>query len=148
MQYLVARLSIDLERLEKSLRVSDRSIYYQYRKNAHKSCKNALKKSNKYAPCRIAVLRLAGQFYWLLNRQNRAVKIWKKAISEGERMAAHPDLARTYMEIGKRLHANNRNHQSLDGLSAEEYLEKAKILFQSMDLQWDLDALEKIGQTV
>ena len=29
-------------------------------------------------------------------------------------------------------------------LAAEEYLEKARTMFEEMDLQWDLDELDKI----
>jgi hypothetical protein len=32
----------------------------------------------------------------------------------------------------------------LNGISAKEYLEKARELFEEMDLQWDLDELDRI----
>jgi hypothetical protein len=145
-QYLVARFSIDIELLEESLRSNNKPDFAKYRQSARKSCKNVLINSKKYAPCRSAVLRLTGTFYWLINRQNTAVKFWQKAISEGERLGAQPDLARTYMEIGKRLHENKSKHKELNGIRAEEYLGKAREMFQAMDLQWDLDTLEKIVQ--
>ena len=53
----------------------------------------------------------------------------------------HP---RTYMEIGKRFLEENSKHKELNGLRAEEYLEKARKMFQEMDLQWDLDELDRI----
>jgi hypothetical protein len=35
-------------------------------------------------------------------------------------------------------------YKELDGIKAEEYLEKARVMFEEMDLQWDLDELEKL----
>jgi hypothetical protein len=35
-------------------------------------------------------------------------------------------------------------YKELDGVKAEDYLEKARVMFEEMDLQWDLDELEKI----
>jgi len=145
-QYLVARFSIDIELLEESLRSNNKSTFSKYRQNARKSGKNVLINSKKYAPSRSTVFRLTGIFYWLINKQNKAVKFWQRAISEGERLGAHPDLARTYMEIGKRFLENKSKFKELNGIRVEEYLEKAREMFQAMDLQWDLDALEKIEQ--
>ena len=144
--YLVARFSFDIELLEDSLRSSNKPDFAKYRQHARKSCKNVLKNSKKYAPSRSAVFRLTGTFYWLINKQNKAVKYWQQAISEGERVGARPDLARTYMEIGKRFLENKSQHKKLNGIRVEAYLQKAREMFQAMDLQWDLDALEKIEQ--
>jgi len=142
--YLVARFSIDIERLEESLRSNNESNFAECRQHAYKSCKNILKISRKYAPLRASVYRLAGTFHWLVNKQNRAIKYWQKGISENERLGAYPDLARTYMEIGRRFLEDKSRHKELNGLPVEEYLQKAKEMFLAMDLQWDLDALEKI----
>jgi len=32
----------------------------------------------------------------------------------------------------------------LNGITAEEYLEKPRVMFEEMDLQWDLEQLEKV----
>ena len=143
-QYLVARFSLDIALMETSLRSNNKSAFAEYRLNASKSGKNLLKTSKKYAPLRTAVFRLTGVFYWLIHRQNTAVKYWQQAISAGERVGARPDLARTYAEIGKRLLEKKSNYKTLNRIRAEEYLARARAIFQAMDLQWDLDALEKI----
>lgn len=142
--YLVARSSFDIERLEASLGSRNKSNSAKYRKQAHKSCKNILKVSHKYAPLRSTVFRLTGTFHWLLNQQGKAVKYWQKGTSESERLGARPDLARTYMEIGKRFLEEKSKYRELNGIRQEEYLEKARGMFKALDLQWDLDALEKI----
>jgi hypothetical protein len=40
-----------------------------------------------------------------------------------------PELSRTYFEIGKRLSEPNSPYQELNGISAAEYLNKAKTMF-------------------
>jgi len=38
----------------------------------------------------------------------------------------------------------NSKYKDLKGITAEEYLKKARNMFEEMDLQWDLDELEKV----
>ena len=123
-----------------------KSTISKLRKNVCKSGKNALINSKKYAVYRTAVFKLTGLYYWLVNKQNKAVKWWKRAIEEGERLGARPHIARTYMEIGKRFIEEKSKYKELNGISAKEYLEKAKTIFQEIDLQWDLDELKKIEE--
>ena len=85
-----------------------------------------------------------GLYYWIIGKQNKAVKWWKKAIEEGERLGARPDLARTYMEIGKYFLEEKSKYNELNGITAEQYLEKARKMFIEMDLQRDLDELDRI----
>ena len=87
---------------------------------------------------------MVGCYYWLAGKQSKAIIWWKKAIEEGKRLGSRPDLARTYMEIGKRFLEGNSKYNELSGTTASEYLEKARTMFQEMDLQWDLDELDKI----
>jgi hypothetical protein len=79
--------------------------------------------------------------------QKKAIKWWRRTIEEGERLGARPDLARTYMEIGKRFLEEKSKYKELNGITAEEYLKKARVMFQEMELQWDLDELDKISIT-
>ena len=90
------------------------------------------------------ILGLVARYHWLMGKQNRAVKLWKRAIEEGKRLDARPELARTYMEIGARFLEEKSRYKELNGISAKEYLEKAGTMFQEMDLQWDLNELDKI----
>ena len=88
--------------------------------------------------------RLVGTLYWLENKQKKAIQYWEKSMKSAEHLGARPELARTYMEVGKRLLENKSNFQQLNGLQAEQYLEKAEVLFKEMELDWDLDKLEKV----
>jgi len=85
-----------------------------------------------------------GDYYWLVGKQRKALKWWDKSIKEGERLGARPDLSRTYMEVGKRLLEPKSKYRELNGISAKEYLEKAETLFEDMDLEWDLEQLERV----
>ena len=52
------------------------------------------------------------------------------------------------MEIGKRFSEEKSKYKELNRITAHEYLQKARTMFQEMDLQWDLDELDKILASV
>jgi hypothetical protein len=118
----------------------------EYRKNARKSGKDAKRThARRYAVGRTEFLRLMGTYYWLIGKKKKALNWWNKSIQEGERLGARLELSRTYMEVGKRLLEPDSKYKELNGIGAEEYLNKARTMFQDMDLQWDLDELEKVS---
>ena len=86
-------------------------------------------------------------YYWLIGKQKMSFKWYSKSIKEGERLGARPELSRTYMEVGKRLMEPGSKYKLLNGITAEEYLEKARVMFEEMDLQWDLEQLEKVKRS-
>jgi len=49
------------------------------------------------------------------------------------------------MEIGKRFLEEKSKYKELNGITAKECLEKARAMFEEMDLQWDLDELDRIA---
>jgi hypothetical protein len=51
------------------------------------------------------------------------------------------------MEIGTRFLEENSKYKEIDGISAKEYLEKARTMFTKVGLQWGLDELDKIFAT-
>ena len=86
-----------------------------------------------------------GRYYWLIDRQKKGLEWWSRSLLEGERLGARLELSRTFMELGKRLLEPESKYKELNGIKANEYLSKAKIMFQEMDLQWDLDELAKLN---
>jgi class 3 adenylate cyclase/tetratricopeptide (TPR) repeat protein len=140
------RFFLDVRMLEESIVNNNKADIKKYGRQASKSSKKLLKNAKKYAFWRFGTLSLLARYHWLMGKQNKAVKWWKRAIEEGKRLGARPDLARTYMEIGKRFLEKKSKYKELNGISAKEYLEKARIMFQEMDLQWDLDELEKVKE--
>ena len=116
----------------------------KFKRKAHKSGKDAIKISHKIAEKKPEALRLMGILYWLENKQEKALNYWENSIKEAEHLTARPELARTHMEVGKRLLESKSKYQELNGISAEEYLDKAEVLFKEMELAWDLEELEKV----
>jgi len=142
--YLLSRFFWDTRLLEESIFPNNKSSISKYSKQASKSGKRLLQNSKKFALHRPKAFCLLGRYYWLIGNQKRAVKWWKRAIKEAVRLGQRPDLARTHMEIGKRFLEEKSKYKELNGIGAEEYLEKAQAMFQEMNLQWDLNELEKV----
>ena len=130
--------------LGESIRKGDKAGPFNYRNKAIQSGKMLLKVSQKVAQHRTEAYKLKGLYYWITNKQRSALNWWQKAIEAGESLGARLELSRTYHEIGKRLLEPKSKYKALNGITAIAYLEKAKVLFEEMDLQWDLDELNKI----
>jgi tetratricopeptide (TPR) repeat protein len=143
--YLLAQFSFDLSMLEQAIASNDKPNIKGYRKKASKSGKKALRHSKKYAPDRTEIFKLAGLYFWLTGRQGKAIRWWQKSIDEGEHLKARVELSRTYMEIGKRFFEKMGKYKGLNEAMAREYLEKARIVFEDLDLQWDLNELDRIS---
>jgi tetratricopeptide (TPR) repeat protein len=116
-------------------------------KRVFESARKALNRSSKSAYRRTEALKLMGTYYWLTDKQGKALKWWTESIVEGERMGARLELSRTYFEVGKRLLEPKSKFKALNDITAEEYLEKARCMFKEMDLQWDLDEWDKVLAT-
>ncbi len=143
--YITAQFGLDIQLLKRSLISGDETDFSNLKKNAYKSGKTALRKLKNYAILRIKNFRLMGEYYWLVSNQRKAFKWWDQAIKKGEKLCARPDLSRTYFEIGKALLDPKCNRTDWNGISGKEYLSKARRMFQEMDLQYDLDELDKIS---
>jgi tetratricopeptide (TPR) repeat protein len=137
------QLEYDLYRLKKSIKSGNKSESAEFRKKAFKSSKMLIKVSRKVAQHRTESYKLTGMYYWLINKQKKALKSWHKAIEEGEHLGARLELSRAYFEIGKRLLEAESKYKTLNGIKAEEYLEKARVLFEEMNMEWDLDELDR-----
>ena len=115
-----------------------------FQKNAYLSGKAAVRNSRKYAPYRTKILGLMGEYHWIIGKQGKAFKWWDKAIQEGEKLGARSDLSRVYFEVGKQLLEPHSKYKQLNGIDAKDYLEKARTMFNKLNLQRDLDELDKI----
>jgi tetratricopeptide (TPR) repeat protein len=142
--FLAARLFVDIERLKQAMDADASQDMTALRRQVCKSGKEALKNAHKYAPYRTKIFRLMGDYHWVIHKQSKALKWWRKAIKEGTRLGARPDLSRTYFEVGKRMLEPQSKYWELDGIDAMVYLEKARDMFKEMDLLYDLEKLEKI----
>jgi tetratricopeptide (TPR) repeat protein len=144
MQYFISQFMADVILLKDAFISKDRKNLSKLKKKARLSGKKALNTSKKFAVHSVEALRLMGKYYWIIGNQKKALKWWDRAIKTGEELGARPDLSRTYLEIGKSLLEPTSNHKELNGITANAYLEKARIMFEEMDLQWDLNELNKV----
>lgn len=85
--------------------------------------------------------RVMGNALWMIGKKKPAIKHYQKSIKEAERVNGKLELSRTYFELGKRIFSNGISQ--VDGISGEEYLEKAKVLFIEMNLEYDFKELER-----
>ena len=109
---------------------------------ALKSGKQEMKIVRKLAQDRTTAYRHMGVYYWLIGRKKKAHLWWNRSIKEGERLNARVSLSRTYFEVGKRLLEKGSECKTAKDIKGEEYLKKAGAMFESMNLQWDLNELE------
>jgi tetratricopeptide (TPR) repeat protein len=139
-----AELEYNLYQLKEILRSANQTNLSKYRKKANRSVKTLLRNARKVARHRTESYKLAGEYYWLMNNQKKALAWWHNAIKEGERLGARLQLAGVYFELGKRLLGPGSKYRVLDGISAEDYLEKARSIFEEMNLQPYLHELSQV----
>lgn len=135
--FMRSRAEHDLNRLEVSLANKDANSS-EFEAISLKSAKALLLQSKKVAQHRTESFRLMGRYFFLTSSWIRARRWWQAAIDEGDRLGARLELARTYFEVGYRLLNLPRRPHVFENMDAEEYLEKAKTMFEEMNLQWDL----------
>jgi len=142
--YYRSQLEFSLFQLEKALQSGHAKGAAGHKKRAGHAGKMLIKAISKAAQHRTEAFKLKGIYYWLLNKPKPALKWMQKAVSEGNRLNARLELSRTYFEVGKRLMEGGLRLNSLNGLTAVEYLDKAKLLFEEMGLEWDLEKLKRL----
>jgi len=145
--FYLSQLDCLLYRLEETLRTNGKSGSLEYREKALKSCKMLLKISRKTAQHRTESYKLIGVFYWLIEEQKKALKWWNRSIKEAKHLGARLGLSRTYFEVGQRLLETKSKYKKVNGIGAEEYLERARVLFEEMELYWDLNELSRITRS-
>jgi hypothetical protein len=139
--YCRSKLEYQLYRLGQTIKDGHQNGSSEYRKLAIKSGRRLSKIAQKVAQHRTEAYKLRGVYCWLIKEPGKAFTWWTKAIEEGKRLGARLELARVYFEVGKRLREPHRKSTKLNGLEAETYLEQAGVMFEEMNLPWDLDKL-------
>ena len=86
---------------------------------------------------------MQAQLFRYKGKNNKALQYYEKSIKTGEKYGAHLELSRTYFKLGKFLSDPKTKYNELNGNSASHYLEKAKSMFEEMNLQWDLKEYQK-----
>ena len=139
----LSRFLINIFKLEQLSIIEDKDLGFHYSRQILKIGKKTAMITKKAVYNNVELFRYMGTYHWIVNKQRKALKYWTKSIAEGERMGARPEFARTYFEVGKRLLDKKSTQKELNGIKAEKYLEKAKAIFEDLDLKWDLENLTK-----
>jgi tetratricopeptide (TPR) repeat protein len=143
-QFYRSQLKYELYRLQESIEKGNRTESHEHRKKAVETYKVLLKASKKAAQHHAESYKLVGLYWWLVDEQGKALKWWRKAIEEGEMIGARLELSRVYFEVGKHLLEARSKYKTVNGMKADEYLEKARTLFEEMALKWDLNELDQV----
>lgn len=141
---VTGRLLFDLRALEECPHGGGARRMLAWR--ARRSARQAIRLAATVARERVEVYRLAGRLWWRLGKSERAVGWWERSLREGERMAARPELARTYLEVGQRLTEAGSGARLVNGKPAATYIDAARRLFVEMNLTWDLERAGETGQ--
>ena len=144
---LICEFILGLHHLEESIASGKRKEFTKARRTALRTGRRMVRTSRRVACGRTESYKLMGIYYWVTGRQRKALQWWRRSIREGERIFARLELSRTYMEVGKRLLEPKSRYKELNGMTAEECLQKARTMFEEMDLEWDLDELARIPST-
>jgi class 3 adenylate cyclase/tetratricopeptide (TPR) repeat protein len=142
--YVASRSMYSISCLEEAVNNGDKPRIDQFARESWKWGMQATKVSDKIKRDRVEILRLMGIRSWLMGERGKALKWWGDSVETGERLKMRPDLSRTYFEIGKRLSEPKSPYKELNGITAAEYLNKARTMFEEMNLQWDLEQLEHV----
>jgi len=142
--FYIAQFLLLLLEVEKITANSPRSRQKDVRRRARKFGHKAVRNTRAVAYDRTEAYRLMGVYFWIVDKQRKALKWWDKSLKEAQRLKTPIDLSRTYLEIGKRLLEKKSRYTGLNGIDGKQYLDKAEKLFQEHSLTWDLEQLKKL----
>jgi serine/threonine protein kinase/tetratricopeptide (TPR) repeat protein len=142
--YLMARCSYDLQAFKEAVGSETRTDAAIVRKQAAKSVKLAARNAMMYSADKTAAFRSMGTYFWILGKQRKALSWWSKSLRIGKHLNALPELGRTYLEIGRRLREKKSEALNVAGMRAQECLQNARNIFEQLDLQCDLEEVEKV----
>ena len=95
------QLEFDLYRLKESTKSGNRAEMDKFQRKALKSIRSLQRLREKWPIIEPIRIRLTGAYYWTINKHKKALGWWHKAVQEGERLGARPQLARLYFEVGR-----------------------------------------------
>jgi hypothetical protein len=142
--YRLARLHLATTELERACSAGDRRAIHAAAGRTKKAGREAVKVSRKLGRMRTEAFRLVGLYYWLVGRRKWAARCWLQSIQEGERLQAKPELARTYMEVGRRMAGPPQLVGNMRATDAAACLQKGRALLSEMGLEWDLEHLDVV----
>jgi serine/threonine protein kinase/tetratricopeptide (TPR) repeat protein len=141
---LLSRCTIEVLRLKKAWQERDTKRISRIKKQTSLSCKKLLRNSKMVASHRVEAARLTGMYYLFSGNLRKAAHHWDVGLRTGSQLGADLDLARLYLEIGRWCVDPQIDIDQLNGTSGTSYIERARALFERMDINWDLAELADI----
>jgi len=108
------------------------------------ACRSAIKQSAMVPNNLIESHRIMGNALWLTGQKKNAIKHYRNSIVAGEKVNGRLELSRTFFELGKRMLSNGQSRK-VNGLSGQEYIDKASQLFTQMNLEYDIAELARFS---
>ncbi len=139
--YLIARCHYEIASAKMTL--SNDKLRKEEKKKLIRTSTELIKYSKKYSGNLIEAYRLSGLIHQMTGNHKKAISFFDKSIEFAIASSGDLELSRTYFDLGKFLSDPQTKQNQLNGLSGNDYLEKAKALFEKMDLQWDLEEYRK-----
>jgi hypothetical protein len=135
--YLIAKIQLELELIKDQVNKGEN--YQAKLRELLKESQKLIKESKKLAGNLTEACLLRAKIFVIKKKYNNALKYFKLAIATSEKYNGRLELSRAYFETGKFLSDPSNKYKELDGQKADYFLEKAKSMFEEMDLQWDLE---------
>jgi serine/threonine protein kinase/tetratricopeptide (TPR) repeat protein len=139
--FLLARFLLSLAQMEEGRSGVGSREWENLKGQTLRFGRQAVRNTRSVAYDRVEAYRLMGRYWWLVDRQKRALTWWSRSLREAERLDVPLELSRTSFEVGRRLGGSGSRHRMLDGLSSEHYLETADGLFRKHGLERDLETV-------
>ena len=135
--YLLAKAKLEFEEIKLLPKNHIDNKYYL--KELHRTANLLISKSKKMIASLTEAYLIKADIYCFQKKYNQAFKYYTLAILTGEKYKGQLELSRAYFELGKFLSNPNIEQNQFNGLLGKDYLEKAKTMFEEMNLQWDLE---------
>jgi len=140
-QYLLSKVKLEFEKLQTLPKTSKN--FKPILKEQKKNIKKLISQSKKMIGNLTEAYLLKAKYYLFFKKYKKTLKYFKLAIATSEKHNGRLELSRAYFEMGKFLTNPNTKQTQLNGLSGKDLLDKAKTMFEEMDLQWDLEEYGK-----
>jgi tetratricopeptide (TPR) repeat protein len=131
---LTANLFYNIRKLELALKEKDRHLQRQLKKEIRKNARVSLKVIRKAAYEKVENYRLFGTYYWIIQRQGKALKWWDKALRTAEKLGAKIELANTLEEVAERLSQPGSKQTTFKGESPDILKQRAEALIKEIGI--------------
>jgi tetratricopeptide (TPR) repeat protein len=131
---LTANLFFSIRKLELALKEKDRNLQQQLKKEIRKTARISLKVIRKAAFEKVENYRLMGTYYWITQRQGKAMKWWGKALRSAEAMGGKIEWANTLEEVADRICRPGSKYTTFKGESPEILKQRAEALIKEIGI--------------